>query len=124
MSRFAADFAASGLPSLMFQHGQPALYNPVNQPSVSLTAMVEQETREVGTQDGFRVVMRKKRATITDDPDSTFGGVTAANEAATMTIDEEEWSIENVSRGTAAWYLDLTRPELAEQARPGYRGQA
>ena len=124
MSRFSSAFAACGLPGLMYQFGQSAIYYPVNRPEIPLTMIVESETRRTEDASGARVVARTCKGTITDDPDSTYGGVATPNEAATMTISDEEWAIESVSRTEGGWILTLVRDELAEQARPGYRGAA
>ena len=121
MSRFDSAFAATGLPSLQWYFGQSGIYSPVNRPTVSLTVIVSPEVRRTDEASGARVVGRRCEATITDDPDSVYGGVAVPNEAATMTISEEEWAIESVSRVSGGWNLTLVRDELAEQSRPGYR---
>ena len=122
MSRFDTDFAASGLPQLLFQFGQSVIYLPVNLPEVSLTAIVESEQREIVTPNGIRTVKRTHKVTIGGDPDSDEGGVTSPNEVATMRINNTEWPIESVSQTAGGWILMLVRHELEEQARPGYRG--
>ena len=124
MSRFdALAVAAGGLSESFGSFGQSAIYDPVVGPSVSLQAIIEPEEQEVRTVDGIRVVMRTRRATITKDPDSFYGGVEKANEAATMTFNGEEWGVESTPSTASTWILMLVRPEIAEQARPGYRGQ-
>lgn len=124
MSRFdALAVAAGGLSESFGSFGQSAIYDPVVGPSVPLQAIIEQEERSVDTSSGARVVMRKRRATITNNPDSFYGGVTSANESASLVFDDEEWSIESVASSSGTWILMLVRPELAELARPGYRGQ-
>ena len=93
VSRFDADFAAGGLPELLYQFGEAATYSPVGRPDVSLTAILGAESSVVETMGGIRAATRTRMATITNDPTSDYGGVTSANESATFKIGDEVWAI-------------------------------
>ena len=121
MSRFATAFAASGLPDLFAYFGQAASYSPVTGDDVALTAIIDPEERRVDTSAGMRVSVRTCKATISDDATSEWGGVAAANEAATLTFAGEEWAVETVDKTPGGWILCLIRDELTETARPDYR---
>ncbi len=120
MSRFETDFAVVGLPQLLFEFGQAATYSPVTGDDVSLTAIVEPEKRRIDIANGVRESVRTRKATITNDPSSTFSGVVAASEAGKMTIGSEEWEIETLSSTQGGWILELIRPESTRQSRPGF----
>ena len=121
MSRFDTAFAASGLPGLFAYFGQAALYCPVKRPAVSVTGILDPEERRIETHTGARVSLRTRKFTISANPSSEYGGVVEPNEAATVTISNEDWAIDTIDSMPGGWILFLVRPELIEQARPGYR---
>jgi hypothetical protein len=124
MSRFDAGFAVAGLPGLMFQHGQSAVYCPVDGPDVPLKMIVHPEARPVSDTKAGRTVGRMFRGTITDNPDNEdFGGVSQPTEAATVKYQDEIWAIQEVLREPGAWVLTLARSELSESNNSGLRGR-
>ena len=124
MSRFDTDFAAVGLPGLMFQFGQPAVYSPINGPEVSLTkVIISPERMEQEDHSGLKLNMRKCEATISRDPDSADGGVADVTERATVTFNNETWPITSIVEETDAYTIvALERSEGVEHAHDGYRG--
>ena len=124
MSRFDADFAAGGLPDLMYQFGQSAVYSPIDGPPVTLTkAIFSPERVEPKDAGGIVLNMRKREVTISRDPDSAFGGVANVSTTATVTVDGEIWPIVSIQEVTDAYTIAaLERPEGTEHAYEGYRG--
>ncbi len=125
MSRFDTDFAASGLPELMDQFGQPVTYSPVSGPDVSLTMILDPERMTEEEKGGGRVLVQRWEGTITTDPDSDFGGVASPDETATITIGGVVWSVDELAKLTGAYaVLKLVRRSSLERSRPGYRAGA
>jgi hypothetical protein len=126
MSRFDADFAACGLPSLMDQFGQSAVYLPIDGPEVTLTkAVISPERPEQVERHGIVVNVRKCEATISRDPDAAYGGVASVTERATVTFGGETWPITRIMGKTDAYTIvALERPEGVEHAHEGFRGHS
>lgn len=119
MSLFDANLAAGGLPALMYQYGQSAIYSPVGAADVELTIVLGPEETEEEERDGDRILVQRCEGTIGLDE------VAAPDEAASVTVGGVVWSVEGLAGLTGAYaVLKLKRSSSIERARPGYRERA
>lgn len=122
MASRAETILARRLDALLVQHGEQITYTPQGGSAVTPTAIIGPEETEQQTDDGGNYLIRRRRITITTDPDGTHGGVADAQVNATITAAGETWSVERIAHQQAG-YVELVayRREERERTRRDYR---
>lgn len=122
MSRFAERFAATALPALMEEMGDPATYHRPQHDDAAVTAIVEgREAREFDGQRGIDAE-HSIIVVIATDPAGAYGGVELPTTRDEMTIGLDRFAVRDViavCNGTAR--LRLVRVSAAERTRARYR---
>ncbi len=122
MARFDDDYAAAGVPALMWEFGDSITYTPAGGSPVALTADVGKEHYgEVDTENGRRL-RRERQVTICRDPSSDYGGVATPKLLDTVTIAGEIWAVEDIDpldAGEAT--LLVVRGGDVERSQDNYR---
>lgn len=111
-------FAASGLPVLVDQHGQAAIYLHVEGTETAITILDNTSAAEevAGSQEGGRDKRRMKRVGILKSE------VAAVKLNEGIRLDGEEWGIRAIEGEDAnLTRVRLVRREAEEITRPGYR---
>jgi len=123
-SEFDTAFAAAGVPSLLSQFGQSAIYTPAGSEAVpvSLSGSLSGDHVDDEDDDGGRASVRSCLLAISRDPDGDYGGVADPALNATVTIDGVDWEVRDIPKLDANMAtLLLVRIGRSERSRSGYR---